>query len=129
MLCYAEQFGQVLPLTSLNNVNNKHIDIATKLFKIDQTQPIQTKLYTSLSYPEERWMLLKLLFLYKLLKEPQHTYLHYWIYTNYNDNIQFFSELISLQKRWSDIYDKNETQMQRIIIYNQNKCALQQFPP
>ena len=72
-LAYTEIFGQVLPSSDLSNLDNISLINQCKLTKIfaAHVDPLQFRIFIGIPSPSQRWIVLKLMFLYQLVVDPK----------------------------------------------------------
>ena len=101
-LAYTEIFGQILPNTENMNLNKISINNQIKLcnIKIDRIDKHQFKTFIGIPSPSQRWIILKLLYYQKLLKNPNKTIFNKWINYNLNFEIPMFLNFRSLIRKW-----------------------------
>ena len=128
-IVYTEIFGQILPNSNLKIINKKFNKIIKQRLHIPRYNPIQFQLYSGIPTPSQRWELLKLNFLHKLI-QPKYqfkTYLNMWLYDIKALKLPFYKELMNIYNKWfktkttKQFIEMTPEQLRQQLIYKQHK--------
>ena len=101
-LAYTEIFAQILPSSHLKMLDTISYKCQLKLCQIfyKRANPIQFRIFIGIPSPSDRWILIKLLYYYKLVQKPDHTIYSKLVNKCLFINLPIFNQLRQLIHKW-----------------------------